>query len=68
MDNFEEFKVTYKNLVAMGICEEMCDKGIFLLYVEAEMDYPNIKKYWDEQKVYRWISGVDDKPENTTVN
>lgn len=61
--NFEKFKACYQSLVEMGVVESCSDKELFLHYVQAELDAPNMKKYWDDEKVYRYYSGVDDKPE-----
>lgn len=61
--NFEKFKACYQSLVDAGVMEICSDKELFLHYIQAELDAPNMKKYWDTEKVYRYYSGVDDKPE-----
>ena len=61
--NFGMFREAYLNLVKQGIVKESSDKEIFIHYIQAEMDYPNLKKHWDEEKVYKYFSGSDDQEE-----
>lgn len=63
MSNFEDFKAAYQRLIDCGVAKECSDKELFLYYVDAEINYTSIKEQWESEKVYRYFSGVDDKPE-----
>lgn len=65
MSNFEDFKAAYQRLVDCGVVNECSDKELFLHYVDAEINYPSLKSQWESEKVYRYFSGADDKPEET---
>ena len=52
MNNFEDFKSAYERLSDSGAVKAVSDKEMFLLYLEAEYQYPSLKKYWENEKVY----------------
>lgn len=62
MSDFESFKTEYRKLVELGVVNGCSEKELFLLYVDMEMNY-SLKSHWESGKIYRYLSGVDDKPE-----